>query len=166
MSPRIHRLFIDLESRFQTARRFRSKLTRRSHAVFGVHFWRRRHICTLRQFNQACSLLTRERAVLSFCLEEKNPGIPRYSRRSDGVLPLWTLNATELTEEIAEGKDGLPRTQDPSLRPSAPSRHLASCLLRKSPRLGMPWAFPVAEIYFVGASSSMGMPIALATPSP
>ena len=47
MPHRIFRLFIVLESRSQTARRFRSKLAIHKTTVFGVHCWRRRHIWPL-----------------------------------------------------------------------------------------------------------------------
>jgi hypothetical protein len=60
MSPRIHRLFIDLENRSQTARRFRTKVTMGQTPylapIFGVD------AISVLCVNQAFSMLTREKS--------------------------------------------------------------------------------------------------------
>ena len=84
MSPRIHQLCIDLESRFQIACRFPLKLVIQTNAVFGVQLWRRCDNCPLRQFNLAFSVLSREKSGIEVCLEGENPGRRHYLHCTDG----------------------------------------------------------------------------------
>jgi hypothetical protein len=85
------RLFIDPSADFQTAHSYWSKLTMQSNAVFGAHLWRQHQICLLSQFNLSLAMLARETSGREGCLEEKNSGILRDNRRSDGGASCATV---------------------------------------------------------------------------